>query len=143
MRTHTASFNLEQFLNVQGPVLERARDELRAGRKASHWMWFVFPQIAGLGHSTLARHYAITTRGEAEAYLAHPALGPRLREMTAIVNQLRDKTAHEIFGAPDDLKFRSSMTLFAAVAGPNSEFRQALDTFFAGRGDPATLERLD
>jgi len=116
--------------------------ELGDGRKASHWMWFVFPQLAGLGHSALARHYAIGSLAEAKAYLAHPVLGPRLVECAGLVNQVENRSAHEIFGSPDDLKFRSSMTLFASAQPGASVFRAALDKYFGGTPDPLTIDKL-
>jgi uncharacterized protein (DUF1810 family) len=115
--------------------------ELRNGRKRSHWMWFVFPQIGGLGHSAMARRYAIASCDEALAYLKHPTLGPRLRECTQTVCAIEGRSLGEIFGSPDDLKFRSSMTLFEAVSG-DPLFRSALDKFCAGESDPATLSIL-
>jgi uncharacterized protein (DUF1810 family) len=134
--------NLQRFLDAQAPVFDQILTELRAGRKRSHWMWFVFPQIAGLGSSPMAQHFAISGRAEALAYLAHPTLGPRLRECTGLVNQVPNRTISDIFGYPDDLKFRSSVTLFAAVAPGEEVFRAALDQYFAGKPDPATLARL-
>ena len=135
-------FNLQRFVDAQASVYRQACAELRAGRKATHWMWFVFPQIAGLGTSTMARLYAIGSAAEARAYLAHPLLGARLRECTALVLAIEGRTAHEIFRDPDDLKFRSSMTLFAAVADDAAIFDQALQKYFAGAGDPRTHEIL-
>jgi uncharacterized protein (DUF1810 family) len=134
--------NLQRFVAAQAPVYEQVCAELRAGRKQTHWMWFVFPQIAGLGRSVTARRFAIVSRAEAEAYLQHPLLGARLRECTRLVNQVEGRSVGEIFGAPDDLKFHSSMTLFSTVASDNADFRQALRKYFNGRSDPATLERL-
>jgi len=134
-------FDLDRFVAAQEPVLDRAMAELRTGRKTSHWMWFVFPQIAGLGHSAMARRFAISGRAEAEAYLRHPVLGPRLRACTELVNRIAERTAYEIFGSPDDLKFRSSMTLFANVAPDDAAFAEALRKYFDGVPDPATLER--
>ena len=136
-------FDLQRFIDVQAPVIGRARSELASGRKASHWMWFVFPQIASLGSSAMARRYAIAGPGEATAYLAHPVLGPRLRELTGLVNAIEGASARDIFGAPDDLKFRSSMTLFAQFESDEAPFGRALERYFAGRGDPATLARLE
>src|SRR5438477_13206340 len=107
-------FDLQRFLDAQSRIYPRVLAELRAGRKTSHWMWFIFPHIAGLGASTMSRHYAISGREEAAAYAAHPVLGPRLRECTALVNEVQGKTALEILGSPDDLKFRSCMTLFSS-----------------------------
>ncbi len=118
------------------------RAELAAGRKQSHWMWFVFPQIAGLGHSAMAQLYAIATPDEARAYLGHPILGPRLIEATRLALAVESRSAHEVFGAPDDLKFRSCMTLFDAVS-PNAVFAEALKKYFSGARDPLTLELLD
>jgi uncharacterized protein (DUF1810 family) len=115
--------------------------ELAAGRKQSHWMWFVFPQIAGLGHSPMAQHYAIHSPNEARLYLAHDPLGPRLIEATRLVLAVEDHSAHDIFSSPDDLKFRSSMTLFDAVA-PNDIFAKALKKYFSGEGDALTLAAL-
>jgi uncharacterized protein (DUF1810 family) len=119
-------------------VYHQVLQELRAGRKTSHWMWFVFPQVAGLGSSAMARRYAIGGRDEAAAYEAHPVLGARVRECTALVNAVDGRTAHEIFGSPDDLKFRSCMTLFALCAGEPLVFQQALSKYFGGEGDGMT-----
>jgi uncharacterized protein (DUF1810 family) len=135
-------FNLQRFVEAQEGVYPRVLDELRRGRKASHWMWFIFPQIRGLGHSAMAQRHAISGRDEAAAYLEHPALGPRLRECTQLVNALGGGTAHAIFGSPDDLKFRSCMTLFASVAADNGIFKDALDKYFSGEPDARTLEIL-
>lgn len=135
-------FNLQRFVEAQAPVYEQVRAEMRDGRKRTHWMWFIFPQIQGLGRSGISRHYAISSREEAAAYLRHPVLGPRLMECTRLVNALQGRTAHEIFGSPDDMKFHSCMTLFAAVAGADSVFQQGLDRYFGGNPDRATLERL-
>jgi len=136
------SDSLERFVQAQEPVIERVRAELRSGRKASHWMWFVFPQIQGLGHSPMARRFALASRAEAEAYLRHPVLGSRLRECTRLVNEVEGRSVEEIFGYPDDLKFRSCMTLFAHATADNQVFCDALRKYFGGREDPATLERL-
>lgn len=135
------AFELQRFVEAQAPVYARVCAELRAGRKATHWMWFVFPQIGGLGLSSMAARYAISSRGEACAYLAHPLLGARLRECTALTLGVEDRTAHEIFGSPDDLKFHSSMTLFAAVAEGEMIFDAALRKYFIGR-DTRTFEIL-
>jgi uncharacterized protein (DUF1810 family) len=135
--------DLERFVEAQNPVIEQVKQELRAGRKRTHWMWYVFPQIAGLGRSEMSRRYAISSREEATAYLAHPTLGPRLHECTAIVNGVEDRSANDIFGSPDDLKFRSSMTLFDAVADGPTPFATALDRYYDGEPDPKTLELLD
>lgn len=134
--------NLQRFLDAQDPVYDRVREELRAGRKRSHWMWFIFPQIAGLGYSGTARFYAIRSLAEATAYLEHPVLGPRLRECTQLVTEVADKTIHDILGSPDDMKFRSSMTLFANAAGDAELFEAALRKYFKGEHDPLTMERL-
>lgn len=112
--------DLQRFIDAQEPVIDQVKKELRTGCKRSHWMWFVFPQVEGLGSSQMAQRYAISSRAEANAYLAHPLLGPRLRECTQLVNEIEDRTATDIFGSPDDLKFRSSMTLFEAVADPRA-----------------------
>ncbi len=143
MRTDTNDpYNLQRFVDAQKPVFAQACSELRAGRKRSHWMWFVFPQIEGLGHSAMAREFAISSREEAEAYLRHPVLGPRLEQVTRLVTQVEGRSAHQIFGSPDDLKFRSSMTLFAAVASDNKAFEDALEKYFGGEPDKLTLGRL-
>jgi len=130
--------DLQRFVTAQAPVYDQVRGELRRGRKASHWMWFVFPQIAGLGHSAMARRYAIASLDEARAYLDHPALGPRLREAAALVTAVEGKSLNAILGSPDDLKFHSSMTLFALASGNEAVFTQALAKYFAGQPDPAT-----
>jgi uncharacterized protein (DUF1810 family) len=135
-------YDLRRFVDAQAPVFEQVRAELREGRKRSHWMWFVFPQIAGLGHSEMARRYAISSRQEAEAYLRHPVLGPRLRECTRLVTRVDGRTIGQIFGAPDDMKFRSSMTLFARSSADSAVFDEALRKYFEGQPDAATLERL-
>jgi uncharacterized protein (DUF1810 family) len=135
-------FDLERFAQAQAPVYAAVLGELRAGRKRSHWMWFIFPQIAGLGHSEMARRYAIASGDEAAAYLAHPLLGARLRECASIVLACEDLSAEEIFGHPDDLKFRSSMTLFADVAPDEAVFQSCIDKYFEGEPDDATRARL-
>jgi len=135
--------NLQRFVEAQEPVIEDVKSELRSGRKRTHWMWYVFPQLKGLGSSRLSRRYAISSRAEADAYLAHPVLGPRLRECTALVNGVEGRSATEIFGSPDDLKFRSSMTLFDAVADDPTPFETALERYYGGEPDPKTLELLD
>ena len=122
--------------------LRAGASELAAGGKPSHWMWFIFPQIAGLGSSAMAQRYAIASRAEAAAYLDHLLLGPRLRECTRLVTGIDGRSIHEIFGSPDDMKFQSSMTLFARAAGDNADFLAALDKYFDGTLDPATLARL-
>lgn len=125
-------FDLRRFVEVQDPVYERVCAELREGRKETHWMWFVFPQLRGLGQSAMAYKYGITSQAEAEAYLRHPVLGPRLRECAALVNQIEGKTISEILGYPDDLKFHSSMTLFASATPDKAVFVQALRKYFGG-----------
>ncbi len=135
-------FNLQRFVEAQDPVYARVCEELRQGRKRSHWMWFVFPQIRGLGRSAMAQKFAISSREEAAAYLRHPVLGPRLRECARLVNLVQGRMIGEIFGSPDDMKFRSSMTLFARSTDDNGVFEEALRKYFGGVPDPATLERL-
>jgi len=135
-------FNLDRFLTAQDPIYTQVRAELAAGAKRAHWMWFIFPQIAGLGVSPTARFYAIASRAEAAAYLAHSILGHRLLECTSLVNAVSGKSARAIFGAPDDLKFRSSMTLFAHTAPDQPAFREAFEKYFQGAPDQATLDRL-
>ena len=125
-------YDLDRFVDAQADVYDRVVAELRDGRKQTHWMWFVFPQIQGLGRSRIANVFAVHSRKEAEAYLAHPVLGPRLRECTRLVNAVPGRSAHEIFGSPDDMKFRSSMTLFAEAAEDKEEFAAALRRFFRG-----------
>lgn len=136
------TYNLQRFVDAQEPVFEQVLSELRAGRKSSHWMWFIFPQIEGLGYSETARRFAISSREEAEGYLKHPILGPRLRECTRLVNLVEGRSVDQIFGYPDNLKFRSSMTLFACVAADNGVFEDALQKYFGGEPEPATLKRL-
>lgn len=135
-------YNLQHFLDAQRPIYEQVCSELRQGRKSSHWMWFIFPQLRGLGFSATAQKFAISSLAEAEAYLAHPILGPRLNECTELVNLVEGRSASEIFGYPDDLKFRSCMTLFAHATLQNEYFMQALTTYFRGEFDPATLRLL-
>jgi uncharacterized protein (DUF1810 family) len=136
------SHNLQRFVDAQDGIFERALAELRGGRKRSHWMWFVFPQIVGLGRSEMARRYAIGSRREAQEYLRHRVLGPRLIESAHAVCLLEGRSALEIFGSPDELKFCSSMTLFAAVANDDGVFAQALRKYFDGRPDELTLKTL-
>ena len=137
----TDPFDLERFVGAQSPVYERVLAELRRGRKQSHWMWFIFPQLAGLGHSAMAQRFAIDSTEEARAYLAHGLLGPRLRECTALVNAVEGRTISEILGSPDDLKFCSSMTLFAAVSD-ETEFARAIAKYYGGTRDRRTLDLL-
>jgi uncharacterized protein (DUF1810 family) len=135
--------DLERYVRAQEPVFAQVCAELAAGRKQSHWMWFIFPQLHGLGSSPMAERYAIGSLAEARAYLAHPLLGERLRTCTELVNRAEGRTAQAIFGYPDYLKFRSSMTLFAQVDVDEAQyFRKALEKFFAGAGDPRTDELL-
>lgn len=133
---------LSRFVEAQAGAYDRALAELRRGEKTSHWMWFVFPQIAGLGRSPTARLYAIADLSEARAYLAHPVLGPRLVEAVEAINALPGRDAHAVFGSPDDLKLRSSLTLFHAAAPDEPAFREALEKYFAGREDLLTLAKL-
>ena len=135
-------FNLDRFVAAQAPVVEQVQRELRAGEKRSHWMWFVFPQLAGLGSSAMARRYAITSLGEAVAYLRHPVLGPRLVDFTGMVNAVPGRTVHQIFGSPDDLKFHSSMTLFHRADPAEPGFGTALARYFSGKEDIRTVALL-
>jgi uncharacterized protein (DUF1810 family) len=134
---------LQRFVAAQAPVYAQVHDELARGRKLSHWMWFVFPQLRELGRSATALRYGIASRAEAAAYLAHPLLGVRLVECTELMLAVEGKSALEILGPPDDLKLRSSMTLFAALSPSRSCFAAALDRYFDGAPDPATLALLD
>jgi uncharacterized protein (DUF1810 family) len=138
----TDPFNLQRFVDAQAPVYDAVVRELEAGEKRSHWMWFVFPQIAGLGFSPTSVFFAISSLDEAKAYLAHTILGPRLVECAGLVLRSEGRTARQIFGAVDEAKFRSSMTLFAKAALGEAVFMQCLDALFGGEVDPATLERL-
>lgn len=122
-------YDLERFVAAQDPVINQVRAELRAGRKRTHWMWFVFPQLEGLGHSAMSQKYAIRSRQEAAAYLQHPVLGPRLRECTELVNRIEGRSLEEIFGYPDNLKFCSSIKLFASVAADDLVFRTAIEKY--------------
>jgi uncharacterized protein (DUF1810 family) len=133
-------FNLNRFVRAQEPVIGQVLHELRAGRKDSHWMWFVFPQIRGLGSSSMAQRYAIASREEARAYHEHAVLGARLRQCTQLVLAIERRGAEQIFGYPDDLKFRSCMTLFAHAVPEEPMYREALRRYFAGRPDPRSLE---
>jgi uncharacterized protein (DUF1810 family) len=132
-------FNLERFVMAQESVFDEVRSELRRGEKASHWMWFIFPQLRGLGSSSMAQKYAISSAAEALAYLQHPVLGVRLLECTRLVNNVQGRSLHQIFGSPDDMKFRSSMTLFAHVSPTTSEFIEALKKYCRGEPDLRTL----
>jgi len=135
-------YDLQRFVDAQNPVYGRVCGELRNGRKQSHWMWFIFPQIAGLGRSPMAQRYAISSLDEAKAYLKHPILGPGLRECTRLVLLLEGRSAYEILGSPDDMKFRSCLTLFARAAPEERVFRDALEKYFDGDEDPLTLAKL-
>jgi uncharacterized protein (DUF1810 family) len=135
-------FNLERFVDAQAAVYEQVRRELTAGRKQSHWMWFIFPQIAGLGQSPMSVRFAIASLDEAIAYLAHPVLGARIRECAQLSLDVEGKTARDIFGSIDEIKFRSSITLFARAAPDEEMFQRCIDKYFAGRFDPATSARL-
>ena len=135
-------YDLQRFVAAQAPVYAQVQAELAHGRKASHWMWFVFPQLRELGRSATARHYGIASLAEARAYLAHPLLGARLDECTRLMLAVAGKSALEILGPPDDLKLCSSMTLFAEAAEGNALFVAALDRFFAGTRDPRTVALL-
>jgi uncharacterized protein (DUF1810 family) len=135
-------YDLKRFLSAQEPVFERVLTELRSGEKRSHWMWFIFPQIEGLGQSTTSRYYSIKSKAEAREYLNHPILGPRLVECAEIILGIEEKNATEIFGFPDDLKLQSSMTLFSYVAEANSIFEQVIKEYFDGKRDDETLRLL-
>lgn len=135
-------FDLDRFLNAQSGVYPQVLAELRAGQKRSHWIWFIFPQLKGLGQSSHSQFYGIGSLAEAQAYLGHAVLGPRLEECTILVTQVQKKPIEQILGYPDDLKFRSSMTLFSRAATDPKIFNDALDKYFAGRPDQLTLEIL-
>ncbi len=137
----TDPFDLQRFLDAQSSIYPRVLDELRHGRKESHWMWFIFPQLAGLGYSAMPQRFAISSREEAIAYLRHTILGARLKKCTAFVNAIEGRTILEILGSPDDLKFRSSITLFGAVSS-EPEFAAAISKFYGGTPDQATLDLL-
>ncbi|RAK56916.1 DUF1810 domain-containing protein [Phenylobacterium deserti] len=138
----TDPFDLDRFVRAQAGVIDQALAELRAGAKRSHWMWFVFPQIEGLGHSAMAQRYAIQSLEEARAFLAHPVLGARLREAVEATLVVNERSAREVFGSPDDMKFRSSLTLFARAAPEEPIFREALARYFDSQPDPLTERRL-
>jgi uncharacterized protein (DUF1810 family) len=135
-------FDLNRFVRAQAPIYADALAELSAGYKRSHWMWFIFPQIDGLGFSATTKRYSIRSLDEARAYLAHPVLGERLMECTGTVLALEGRTALNIFGKPDDMKLQSSMTLFAAISPAGSEFAALLDKYFNGNRDPRTVELI-
>lgn len=136
------AYNLQRFVNAQQPVFQQVLTELEAGHKRSHWMWFVFPQIQGLGHSDMAQRYAISDLDEARAYLQHPLLGTRLEQCASIIVPQVGRTARQMFGSPDDMKLHSSMTLFAIAAPDRPVFQEVLDTFFEGERDAMTVRRL-
>jgi uncharacterized protein (DUF1810 family) len=142
MELASEDFDLQRFVDAQARIYPDVVEELRAGRKRSHWIWFIFPQIAGLGSSTTAARYAISSLDEARAYLDHDVLGPRLRECTRLVNAIEHRSIGEIFGSPDDMKVRSSMTLFARATRDNGDFVELLDRYYDGEQDPLTLQRL-
>ena len=135
-------FQLQRFVDAQRPVYETAVRELRAGRKRSHWMWFIFPQLSGLGHSVTSQTFAVSSLAEAAAYLAHPVLGQRLRECAAVLASIEGRSVDDIVGHPDDLKFHSSMTLFAHTAPGEPVFAACLQKYFGGQPNPQTLSRL-
>jgi uncharacterized protein (DUF1810 family) len=132
-------FDLERFAAAQAPVIDDVCDELRRGRKTSHWMWFIFPQLEALGTSAMAKRYGITSLAEARAYLAHPVLGPRLQTCCALLLQVQNRSIQEILGHPDDLKFRSCLTLFGQAAPDVVLFSQCLDKYYGGKPDPLTV----
>jgi uncharacterized protein (DUF1810 family) len=135
-------FDLQRFTGAQDPVFAAVQEELRQGRKRTHWMWFIFPQLAALGASPIAKHYGIVSLAEARAYLAHPVLGPRLRSCCELLMQLQACTAHQVFGHPDELKLRSCLTLFDLAGGGEALFKQCLDKYYDGERDPRTIELL-
>jgi len=142
MESASDPFDLQRFVDAQARIYGQVLDELKAGRKRSHWIWFVFPQIAGLGRSATAAQYAVSSLDEARAYLRHDLLGPRLHECTRLVNAVQGRSIGEIFGSPDDMKVRSSMTLFVHATDDNSDFVELLARYYDGEEDPLTLERL-
>jgi uncharacterized protein (DUF1810 family) len=142
MQSQNDPHSLQRFVSAQEAVLDGVRAELRAGQKRSHWMWYIFPQLRGLGSSAMANRYGLVSADEARAYLQHPVLGPRLIECTQLVNRINGRSLEEIFGAPDDVKFRSSMTLFAATAPDNRVFLEALRKYCRDERDPVTLQKL-
>jgi uncharacterized protein (DUF1810 family) len=135
--------DLKRFLDAKENDFERALAEIKSGRKQSHWMWYIFPQIAGLGSSETSRFYAVKDRAEAELYLAHPVLGARLVEISEALLEIEGKTANQIFGSPDDMKLKSSMTLFGALKNTNPVFQSVLDEYFNGTNDLRTLQLID
>jgi uncharacterized protein (DUF1810 family) len=135
-------YDLERFVDAQDPVYPLVLEELHNGCKTGHWIWFVFPQVRGLGFSSTSQRFSIGSRQEAQAYLVHSVLGPRLRECTQLVLDVEGTSIRQIFGSPDDMKFRSSMTLFAHATSDNELFLKALDKYYDGKFDPLTLERI-
>lgn len=142
MQSASDPFDLQRFVDAQAQVYPQVLDELRSGRKRSHWIWFIFPQIAGLGSSPTAARYAISSLDEARAYLRHEQLGPRLHECVRLVNAVQGRSIAEIFGSPDDMKVRSSMTLFARATEDNQDFVELLGRYYDGEEDQLTLDRL-
>jgi len=150
MADHSESFGLQRFVDAQARVYDTVVAELRDGRKRSHWMWFIFPQLAGLGSSAMAQRYGIASVAEARAYLSHELLGPRLHECAQLINAVHGRAVQEILGRPDDIKLRSSMTLFARACADGghqdpqccSDFRAVLDRYYGGQEDPVTRDRL-
>lgn len=136
------AFDLQRFVLAQAPEIERVRQELRGGQKRSHWMWFVFPQLAGLGHSPMARRYAIRSLEEARAYAAHPVLGPRLVECCELLLAIYGRSIQQVLGSPDDLKLRSCLTLFQAAVPQQAVFKECLRKFYGGEPDERTLGLL-
>lgn len=134
--------DLERFVQAQGPVIDAVLAELGSGRKRSHWMWFVFPQLQGLGPSAMAQRYALASLEEARAYLAHPVLGQRLRQCCELMLRVPDRTTHEVLGSPDDIKFRSCVTLFREAVPQESLFQRCLDRYYGGQADEKTLALL-
>lgn len=137
-----AHYDLQRFVDAQDPILEQVYAELQTGRKQSHWMWYIFPQIRGLGHSPMAQRFAISSLEEAKAYIEHAVLGERLRQCTELVNAVNGRSAQQVFGYPDVLKFQSSMTLFALACPDAQWFQDALQKYYDGNMDAATLDRL-
>ena len=142
MKEQKDPFDLARFLKAQEAVYPAALSELKSGRKRTHWMWYIFPQIAGLGTSATSRHYAIQSLREAQSFLAHPVLGSRLRECAEAILAVEGRSASEIFGFPDDRKLQSSLTLFASAAGEDSIFTRLLEKYFGGTQDSETMRRL-
>ena len=143
MKLSPDPYNLNRFVLAQRDVYAQALGELQAGRKRTHWMWYIFPQLQGLGRSDIAREFAISGLDEASAYLRHSVLGPRLIECSEAVLEVEGRSAREIFGSPDDLKLRSSATLFAAVSADDSVFHRVIETYFRGEQDPPTREGIE